>query len=297
MKESLLWRILGNDVPDRHSANQTYRCLEHILVNEDVLPHCQKRFLVNRIACDDKRGKILDLLMSFGEDFTEIPFDPEAYDRLPHEQRAGYLTNQAYAKNFCIDWGLENDFDFVLPFDGQIFIPSTGWGTLQRKVDSDYGTLSSGHQEFLAMLMVRAKSFVEETFDEIDSDGNIIGCLSHESWVDHTGMSRYGVSSPQIIFSEESDVRYRDLPYGDTSVDMLNRIGLAGLWSKLDPDKFRESLANKSSSYGQVFAAGYCVRLPSGKPDIDVDGWKRHFARQAGIQKLVLQVNSLVEES
>ena len=250
MKESLLWRILGNDVPDRHSANQTYRCLEHILVNEDVLPHCQKRFLVNRIACDDKRGKILDLLMSFGEAFTEIPF-----------------------------------------------VPSTGWGTLQRKIDSDYGTLSSGHQEFLAMLMVRAKVFVEETFDEIDSDGNIIGCLSHESWVDHSGMSRCGVSSPQIIFSEESDVRYRDLPYGDTSVDMLNRIGLAGLWSKLDPDKFRESLANKSSSYGQVFAAGYCVRLPSGKPDIDVDGWKRHFARQAGIQKLVLQVNSLVEES
>jgi hypothetical protein len=291
MKESLLWRILGNDIPDRHAANQTYKCLQHILVNEDSLPHCQRRFLVNRIACDNKREKLLDLLMTFGEDFTEIPFNLEAYERLPHEQRAGYLTNQADAKNFCIDWGLEKDFDFVLPFDGQIFIRPVGWEHFQRQIDEEYGTLAGDNQAFLALLIGRSNSFDTETFD----DPSVI--QNKESWLDTSGMTHFGVSAPQIIFSERADIRYRDLPYGVTSVDMLQRLGLAGLWDKLDPDTYWQASAHKSAMFGKVFAAGFGIRLPSGEPDLDVDGWKRHFARQTGVQKLVLQVNSLVEEN
>ena len=290
MKESLLWRVLGNDIPNRHADNQTYKCLEHILVNEDALPHCQKRFLLNRIVCDNKRERLLDLLMTFGEDFTEIPFDPDVYGRLSQEKRASYLTNQADAKNFCIDWGLEKDFAFVLPFDGQIFVRPLGWEHFQKQIDSEYGTLASEHQAFTAFLKMRADSFDTDTFD------NLAESRSQESWLDARGMTHFGVSAPQIVFSKRSDIRYRDLPYGKTSVDMLQRLGIAGLWDKLDPDSYWISMEHKSEFFSKVFAAGHCVRLPSGNPELDADGWKRHSAKQAGVQALVSQTNSILEE-
>ena len=286
MKETILWRILGNDIPDRHSPTQTADCLKWILERESIFPYCTKRFLLNRIVDAKKNATLKDMLMDYGADFTEIPFVPQEYAKLEPNDRGSYLTNQAGAKNFCIEWGFENEFDFVMPYNGQIFIRDDGWEGWQQRTHEDYGTHNSDKAAFLAHLVFRVEG------NEVTSDASNDPAYG-ESWKDvRSGMDIFvPQSEPQIAFGHNSDIRYREQPYGYSHVDLLCRLGVHGIWDRIDPDRTRESVENKSKYFQKIVGAGFCFRLESGNPEADRDGYIRIAARQSGLCKLVESTN------
>jgi hypothetical protein len=213
--------------------------------------------------------------------FTEIPFNREEYSKLQPEDKGTYLTNQAGAKNLCIDWGLEQDFDFILPFNGQIFVRDDGWEAFVARTHEDHGTRNTEHSAFLACFVFRTEDV--EVLLNVKANPTM-----PEVWKNpKTGFEVSGHSEPQIIFSKLSDIRYREKPYGESSVDLLYRLNIHGIWDNIDPDKYREALEHGESKFQNTTSAGFCFRLPSGNPEADKDGFARIAARHFGLQELV----------
>lgn len=94
----VLYRILGNDLPPRHAANQTLQNLDFLLRNElpflnatDLSQTAQspfrridKYFILNRITAAKTVAAIRRLLLDYGVDedhMLEIPFEWEEYEQ------------------------------------------------------------------------------------------------------------------------------------------------------------------------------------------------------------------------
>lgn len=78
----VLYRIIGNDLPPRHRAGQTLTNLRFILEHEPELPHCEKRWVVNRIVDPEVEKQIIELLERHGARYLHIPFREEEYRKV-----------------------------------------------------------------------------------------------------------------------------------------------------------------------------------------------------------------------
>ncbi|MBW0483935.1 hypothetical protein O181_023650 [Austropuccinia psidii MF-1] len=121
----LIYRIVGNDLPPRHSSDQTLKNLQFILENESNFSHLpsiipsratanrkpnlqvKKFFVLNRIANETQLKKVEDMLRAYGIEDDQIlisPFDIKAYQTQPFNWSPAVGWN----KEMNRIWGLDN---------------------------------------------------------------------------------------------------------------------------------------------------------------------------------------------
>src|SRR6266850_2028799 len=79
---AILYRILGNDLPPRHSSSQTIQNLSFILEHEPKYELLSRRWIVNRIMDSYAEQQILHILDHAREEYIRIPFILNEYAKL-----------------------------------------------------------------------------------------------------------------------------------------------------------------------------------------------------------------------
>ncbi|MCE9582556.1 MAG: hypothetical protein K8T20_08695 [Planctomycetes bacterium] len=261
----VLYRILGNDMPPIHSLSQTLDNLQFILKNEPPLENCSKRFILNRIIDPDRVKALRGLLAAAGHPVDEIPFERDVYRGLADPQhRSNYLTNNNPGRNFALKLGVALA-DYVLPFDGQIFMPEPGWQDIRLAV--------AEVPECPAWLVP------------------MVRLLTNEEALQPTPVDRdeaEGQSEPQVFFARNSEEQFDEsLPYGSApKQEMLIRLGVPGPW-QFHPGPFWEGLRSRprSKHVDQALQAGKVYRLASGNPVATIQNSKRRQVRLDSVVK------------
>ena len=283
-----LWRILGNDLPPRHNEQQTLENLRFILENEEVFPDCEKRFLLNRILSVELVEQYKELLAQYGYEFDEIPVDGDEYSQIPLMQhRAAYLTNVNPARNRCLS-AFDEEFDFVLPFDGACFFRRDGWDGLASVISTNF---EDGYF-FCPMWRLRHLEYALTC----DQPPQIRETYRHMSSESKTQVERIGLTEPQIVFGKTADLGFSEkLMYANADkAELLCRLGLPGVWETWEPRGSRgQPLRANSVWHGKVKMGGFVCRLPSGNLRADVNNRHRGSDRQIGMRLLVDQADSL----
>jgi len=287
-----LWRILGNDLPPRHHETQTEENLRFILENEETLPDCEKRFLLNRIVDLAKLDRFKTLISQYGYEWEEIPFDVHDYRAIPLPQhRAAYLTNVNQARNYCIDRSLcsAEEFEYVLPFDGACFFRRDGWDQLDAVARVNFGDAYF----FCPMWRLRHREYVLST-----EQAPVIRETYRQSGRGGAEITRIGLTEPQIVFGKSADLTFCErLMYANADkAELLCRLGLAGVWENWEPKGSRgQPIRSDSVHCQQVKMAGFVCRLPSGNLQADTNNRHRGMDRQLGMKLLVDQTDALAE--
>lgn len=163
-------RILGNDLPLIHSPQQTEFYLRYLLENDPLPAEVDQLYVLNRIVDPVKQEIYCDLLKEHHHPYRIIPFDREAWNRLPVIERdelidleAQFETKPALldvrarqdkvrpyiqclinindARNVTLQWALErSDKEWILLLDGSCYLNRHQWQTLQQdlQASSDY---------------------------------------------------------------------------------------------------------------------------------------------------------------
>jgi hypothetical protein len=300
-----IFRILGNDLPPRHSPEQTIENLLFTLDHEEDFPNSSKYVILNRIIDGSKKDRLRSICEAHGVETFEIPFNPEDYRRQPldldfvadptffeseafqqmdpsrqvsllnavYRYRNSYGTNVNGARNFAIRKGLEIA-DWVLPLDGNVFIPKSGWATLTTGIQTFPGA------KYWVLPMRRSKA-----------NRTVIGKTPRNP----------AREEPQIAFSRSSSERFNELiPYGRRpKVELLWKLGAPGPWQGYSKLPWDQPFPEKSIDYGQFGIAGEVIRLSSGNWKQDV-GFKprnvastRNMARDMARLSFVLELDLL----
>ena len=158
-----IYRIIGNDLPPRHSPGQTLVNLKFILDYENSFEDCRKVWILNRLVDSAKEQDIIRLLEQYHQPYLRIPFDPDAYrqvqfryedfrvddffysesylqmtknarmlavDHTYHDKNL-YVMNNNGARNLAIDDG-RHASRWIFPFDGNCFITEAAWAEIRR---------------------------------------------------------------------------------------------------------------------------------------------------------------------
>lgn len=269
-----LWRILGNDLPPRHTAGQTEENLRFILDHESMFPDCEKRFLLNRIVDKEVVNRLERMLYEMGWGCESIPFDRYGFDLLQtRKEKVAYLTNVNTARNHCVERGLQLA-EYSLPFDGACFFKDNGWESFDTVVRANpWGA-------YWIVPMWR----LENRADALD---RTVVPRVREEYHYPNGRTVLGLTEPQIVFGPDSDARFDEsLIYGACDkAELLWRLRFPGVWDRWHPDLQQRSPVSKFA--GQAKCAGFVCRLPSGESLTDVHNVRRSAAREEGLKRLL----------
>lgn len=166
----VIYRIIGNDLINRHKEGQSRVNLRFILENEPTLTGCEKRWIVNRIINPEIEQEILTILDRHDQQYTRIPFQENEYQQLgwdfaalPHisylnsreflnldpdlQQRLlvalyrnknNYVMNNNGARNLALEEG-KSLAKWVLPWDGNCFLTAQAWDEISKSIaDKSY---------------------------------------------------------------------------------------------------------------------------------------------------------------
>jgi hypothetical protein len=273
----VLYRIVGNDLPPRHSAGQSRKNLAFILEHEPDLSGCEKRFVVNRIADPLEEGGVLQLLKEAGASYIRIPFRRENYRRAtwdiegvpveyaPWTQRFAqlnaseqghvlmrlyrhknnYAMNNNGARNAALRDG-RNVAKWVLPWDGNCFVTAAAWNDIVA------GVLAAPELPCFIVPMAR---------------------ITNNARLLESGVTPDADEEPQILFRRDTTIEFStEYCYGRRpKVEMLWRLGVPGSWDlwPLEPwDPPCPPYAPEAGAYGR---AGWVARLSSGKAHLEED--------------------------
>lgn len=154
----VLYRILGNDLPPRHSPGQTLVNLKFLLENEVEFEGCLKIWILNRLVDKVKEDAIIRLLQMYRQRYEIIQFDEIFYmntrfrysdfpqhdyfysedvisasqglrvaatNHMYHSKNL-YAMNNNGARNFALLQGRQLA-EWIFPFDGNCFLTQTSW--------------------------------------------------------------------------------------------------------------------------------------------------------------------------
>ncbi len=294
----VLYRILGNDLPPRHEAGQTLANLRFILDHEPEFPHCEKRFVVNRIVDPEQEAAVIALLEERGQSWLHIPFVLEEYgkagwdlesffdgepfflrgkaDRMTPYDRAraeahlrrhknNYLVNNNGARNAALRDG-KTRAKWVLPWDGNCFLTAAAWNEIAA------GVTAEPYLKYFTVPMSR-------TLDNAD-----LLDPTHRPEAD---------GEPQIVFRRDSAEEFdENRSYGRRpKVEMFYRLGIPGGWDGYMDDVWDIPRPELSKDAGACGAAGWVARLFSGQKELEgergTDLRSRGEARIAAVTKML----------
>ncbi len=300
MTRFVLYRILGNDLPPRHSQEQTLSNLLFILEHEPIFAGCEKRWVVNRIADREQEQKIISLLEQHGQKYIHLPFEIDQYakcrfdfDGLPKElfmhngnlaaspvylrgkaleypfrYKNLYAINNNGARNAALEEG-RSLAEWILPWDGCCFLTKAAWNAILR----DMETLQDEKYLIVPMARVHNNLFLLEDI-----------------------FSPTPVEEPQIAFHRDAlerfDVRFR---YGSgPKVELLRRLQVPGQFGSGVKVPWEPQDLKISSEAGKFLNAGWVARLFSGLPCTKDEPAQRHSHRMNGIVKKLSELDEKV---
>jgi len=273
MINAVLIRIIGNNLPPRHSSKQNVKNLQYIIDNECPFENCKKLYVINRILNDDNHDEIKSILDEADLDYLDIPVVKKSYLECGTDfERRNYLTNCNGARNEALDFGMSYDADMVLPLDGNCFFREDAWYQLTIPIIPSGG--------YVIIMMARGTDL-----SEID-EGKI------PSWFENYQYANKIVTSatePQIGFFRDYDKKYDErYPYGMASkVNLLFKLGMPGIWDRWFPQERRKALSDASEHYGSVCQLGWCYRLPSGVNEAEGNNTLRGKLRDEAVKLLI----------
>jgi len=272
-KRYLLWRIIGNDIPPRHTSTQSVDNLRFILEHEEAFEDCDKAFLFNRVVNEVKLDEMRGMVLDAGYKYISIPFRPSEFRACKNDpQRRHYLTNVNLARNEALMRRFA--YECCLPLDGGCYFHPAGWANLDVQVRINPG------RAFFVVPMSRVK-----THDEVLAE-KPPRCIRETYTLGEAQVC--GATEPQIAFCEGSDIMFDDTrEYGQCDkAEVLWRLGVPGPWDHWNPRDRREALKRPSEHFGQVLQAGWVFRLPSGNAEADFDNVARGESRKVGVRRL-----------
>ena len=316
-----LIRAIGNPLPPRHDPQQAITNLRFTLQYEPGLA-LDKHWLLNRLVNQTLENELIKILEEYKQPYTVLKFDMERYVEVPYQfgyyqplpdyihspkyvwQTANknetpdiqveeaimadknlYVTNQNTARNAMIQIGLNatnKNYHWILPWDGNCFLTSTGFEQL-------YQALQSTPSKYAITPMARAITSNKEVLEP-----NYNPTTTEE---------------PQIAFHRDAQARFHPkLRYGRRNkVELLMRLGVPGPWDKWSPylewekrklGPFFQPVRDKPASTG-IPSAGFVTRLTSGVQHLETQGMihNRGVSRTESVKRILteLDVRSLTE--
>lgn len=275
-----LTRIIGNDLPPRHSDDQSLTNIEYILENEPHLAGCDKHFFVNRILCPNKEATIIALLRKHDASFTVRTVDEEVYRQIgTKEDKIGYLISLNTARNTQIETDIAAGYECSLTLDGNCFFTQSAWDSF--KMVADHNPTAG----YYIIPMARCLDY-----DEIGKPPRIL-----ENWRGN-GRIITSATEPQVAFTQHHDIKYLTrFPYGKASkAHILWRLGVAGIWDKWYPTERRNCLRSVSEFFEKCPHAGFVYRLPSSVASAESDNAIRGELRDQGMTRLMAEADTLL---
>ncbi|MFC9894972.1 alginate lyase family protein [Nocardia sp. NPDC127579] len=298
-----LYRIIGNDLPPRHSTGQTLRNLRFQLEHEKPFEDCAKWWVVNRIRSPEQEAAILGLLRECGARYLRIPFVLDEYARIPWdtgcfpqeqffhtEQFAGlrashqvsaenrarrlkinYLMNVNGARNTALAHGRDHA-RWILPWDGNCFVHEQAWRQLADAMRA------AGPERYCVVPMAR----LADNDDALSEIG-----------------SAAATEEPQIAFRADAAEEFSpEHCYGyRNKIDLLIRLGVPGRWDVRHAKAWDLADGARSPDAGRYLTAGWVYRLDSGHPDQELGPdslSRRSSARGAAINAAIDAVDRAV---
>ena len=271
-----LVRIIGNDLEPRSKKGTAYEHLLSIVENEYPFENCAKKFLLNRIIDEQQLTKMRDLLDRTPFEYIVLDVDWTEYGKSLSEpdKSIRHLTRINSTRNLCLDL-FKDDFEVVLPLDGDCFFRLDGWMRLMSSIEEGHG--------YAAIQMGRCS----DSYPDLNS-------TQVQSWFEkyrYGGKLVQAATEPQIAFiSKEYDLAYDEsLDYSELSrIDLLWSIGMRGVWDDMYQIKYLKTLLKRKSKYfGKACQGGWCYRLPSGVPEADLDNKLRAELKSQAIRGLI----------
>ena len=267
----VLYRILGNSLPPRHSPRQTLDNLSFILEHEPQLPGCDKRWVVNRIIDPETEAECIRLIEQAGHQFIHFPVDfsgdyatrfldasgmPRHFNPLIAKPDAGNrdllvaavewvyrhknlcAININGARNAALSEG-RKIATWTLPWDGSCFFSTAAWDAFEE------ATRNNPEAYHIVVPLAR----VDDPTLVLDE-----------------GLRPSVFDEPQIAFRAESlecfDERLR---YGfRNKAELLRILGVPGPWQNWNPPPWEKRDDRISTECNRFVVAGWVFRLPSG---------------------------------
>jgi hypothetical protein len=238
MNKFLIIRILGNDLEGLHGSNQTLTNLKFTLEHEPNFENVDKIYLLNRIYDTKKLNIIKNLLKEYNFKYIEIPFKIEEFMSIKYDPRIKninldkihvrknkrdmnkllynfnqYVINNNGSRNFCIDYGKKNGYEWVFPFDSNAYLTQNYFDIIIKNLKKD--------TRYIVIPQIRLK------------DGGLVNedilSESNEYKVDNLK-----IQEPQVAFNINSRLKFNDkLSYGCCpKAEFLRVIKVPGRWNK-----------------------------------------------------------------
>lgn len=268
-------RILGNDLPPRHSSTQTVDNLRFILAHELRDPLISKVWILNRIVDAEVEAELAAMITEAGHEYLRIPFSREEYWRLRpnfshltnaekemfiagslpsdystvlawdhalHDKNL-YVMNVNGARNLALSYG-KNQACWTMVWDSNCFLPADGWAAIKSAASI------SDQYLYIIVPMHRVASNTELLSGQVPPPAE---------------------EEPQIVFRRDSTELFDDtLRYGRFSkVELLRRLGVPGVWDGWDYRPWEARTWKRSPESDAWKTAGWVARLASGAPDLD----------------------------
>ncbi|UJR38673.1 hypothetical protein I4U23_031339 [Adineta vaga] len=292
----VLYRIIGNDLPPRHSSNQTLENLLFILQNEPSFERVAKIWILNRIVNKQVEQKLIDVLNTYKRPFIRIPFDLKEYrhisyyippqfpsdqffhskdfrqlssleklrfiDTIYHKKNL-YIMNANGARNFALRHGkLQTKAQWIMPFDSNCFLSQYSFNEIQIVLHA-----SNPRTQYFIVPMIR---------------------LMNNEEVFHLNKSRK-LEEPQIIFRYDSSIEFLDtIRYGRRSKEeLLSYLGVRKFYwkySSWEPQERKPLVTSKNSTEYLFQNVSFVLRLYSGvSPSQEQSVYTRACRRYQGI--------------
>ena len=229
----LLFRILGNDLPSIHGSNQTLNNLKFTLENESKFPNTDKIYLLNRIYDNKQRANIINLLKRYNNKFVEIPFKLDDYLNINYNNQIDilikenlknkkllkflknhnlYLINNNNSRNYCINYGKKNNYDWIFPLDSNSFFIDKYFNKILKIIQSHKNL------DYLIIPQIRIK------------DLNI---QNKEIFFNEEKLEKLKINEPQIAFHKKSKLLFNEnIPYGFCpKAEFLRVLKVPGRWN------------------------------------------------------------------
>jgi len=236
----LLIRILGNNILNIHGNNQTYNNLKFTIENETKFVDTDKIYVLNRIINDNQKNNIIDLLNKYNIKFLDIPFVYDDFIKIPkinskivnlynkynitkelsnYEkkllanivlQHSLYLVNINSCRNFCIQYGKDNNYDWTFVLDSNSFFTDKYFNDIINNINEK--------TQYIAIPQIRIAQGKYNNTIILKAEENI---------------NLLDIEEPQVAFKNSSLITFNpNIPYGIMNkAELLNAIGVIGKWN------------------------------------------------------------------
>ena len=289
-----IFRIVGNSLPPRHSADNSIRSTLYILENEEEFEGCDKIWVLNKIADREHKNALIDLLRQRKRRFIDVPFDVDAHFRsfldatgAPIALRAALkeqtvlplisvqleewkirhksqkLVGINEARNIALKFGRKH-YDWSVIADGGVIFSRDGW------TGFIHGVKREPLRRIAILPMYRVYDW--KSLGDYTPDGT--------------------QEEPQIAFHRMSEELFDpERRYGNQNkAELIARLGVPGPWQKWRPASWEIRYPLPAPNFRNYTVAGFVYRLPTDGAGKETQN-ARYVSRFRGVKSLSFSID------